>query len=163
MYEELLRVPLIFHGPGVAEGRRVPCAARHVDVVPTVLELLGLPHPSGLRGRSLVSLVRRDAKPEGCVEAPLVAESPAYGPDSRALTWRGHKLIARSDGVEFLFDLRVDPGERRNLADEDPRRVAALRSLLGWELAPATGRAQPEALGLDERTRRDLRALGYLR
>jgi len=163
MYEELLRVPLIFAGPGVAGSRRVPCAVRQVDVVPTALELLGLASPSGLRGRSLASLLRRGATPEGCVETPLIAESPAYGPDSQAVIWRGRKLVARSDGVEILFDLRADPGERRDLAGADPRLAAALRNLLRQGLVPAAERARSRALGLDETTKRDLRALGYLR
>ncbi|HEY8019700.1 MAG TPA: sulfatase [Thermoanaerobaculia bacterium] len=163
MYEELLRVPLILHGPGVAANRRVPCAVRQVDVVPTVLELLGLPSPAGIRGRSLGPLLRRSPAPEACVETPRIAESPAYGPDSRAVTWKGRKLIARGDGGELLFDLRADPGERRDLAGAQPRLAATLRGLLQRELASAADRARSRALELDDRTKRDLRALGYLR
>jgi hypothetical protein len=93
---------------------------------------------------------------------PLIAESPAYGPDSRAVVWRDHKLIVRSDGVELLFDLRSDPGESRNLRHEMPQVAGALREILTRELAgaslPGSARAEP----LDEETKRQLRALGYL-
>src|SRR6202035_2818734 len=57
MYEELLRVPLILRGPGIAP-RRVACPVRHVDVLPTLLDLLGLPRPTGIRGRRLAPLPR---------------------------------------------------------------------------------------------------------
>ncbi|HEY7216185.1 MAG TPA: sulfatase [Thermoanaerobaculia bacterium] len=161
MYEELLRAALVFHGPGIARGRRVDCPVRHVDVMPTVLALLGLPPPSGARGRSLVPLLSGDAG--SCAAAPLVAESPAYGPDSKAVISEGHKLIVRSRGGPLLFDLRADPGEHRNLAETDPRLEARLRAILRRELNGAAGAAPSAALEIDEKTRSELRALGYLR
>ncbi len=162
MYEELLRAALIFHGPGVARGRRVDCPVRHVDVMPTVLALCGLAPPGGARGRSLVPLLTSGAAPGRCAAAPLIAESPAYGPDSKAVIWNGRKLVVRGQGGPLLFDLRADPGERRNLAGSDPRLQARLWSILRRELAGAAG-APSAALEMDEKTRRELRALGYVR
>lgn len=162
MYEELLRVPLIVHGPRVPGGRRSDCAARHIDVMPTVLDLLGLARQAGIRGRSLAPLFTESPEPEACRAVPVVAESPAYGPDSKAVIWKDRKLIAVSDGSELLFDLRSDPGERRNLAGTQPHLAAGLRTILERELAGAAG-PSPETLPLDEETKRELRALGYLR
>jgi len=163
MYEELLRTPLVVHGPGVAERRTVACPVRHIDVVPTVLDLLGLPPFPQARGRSLVSQLDQSAGAKECSEVPLIAESPAYGPDSKSVIWKGRKLIVRSDGAEFLFDLRSDPGERRNLATLQPHLATGLRTILERELARAPGPVRSEALPIDEETRRELRALGYLR
>ena len=159
MFEEVLRVPLILAAPGLPEGRRVDCPARHVDVLPTVLELLGLPPASHGSGRSLVPATTTG---EDCPEVPIVAESPAYGPDSRAVIWKRRKLIVRSDGVEYLFDLRRDPEERHNLAAERPRLVTALRLVLERELAGSADLEAAQATPLDEETKRELRALGYL-
>ncbi|HEV8581913.1 MAG TPA: sulfatase [Thermoanaerobaculia bacterium] len=161
MYEELLRVPLILRGPGVAESRRLTCPVRHVDVMPTVLDLLGLAGGPGLRGRSLVPMLAKSPEADDCTAVPLIAESPAYGPDSKAVIWKGRKLIVRSQGGDFLFDLRDDPGERRNLLGTPPHLAAGLRAILTRELAGVHGpRAEP--LTLDEKTKRELRALGYL-
>jgi arylsulfatase A-like enzyme len=52
-----MHVPLILAGPGVPSGKRIG-AARTVDLVPTVLTLLGRPVPEGLDGRPLVKPAR---------------------------------------------------------------------------------------------------------
>ncbi|MFP5287832.1 MAG: sulfatase, partial [Thermoanaerobaculia bacterium] len=161
MYEELLRVPLIFHGPGVGSGRKVPCVGRHVDVMPTVLDLLGLAPPPGIRGRSLAPLLAGRSEAEGCEAVPVIAESPAYGPDSKAVVWKRRKLVVRG-GEELLFDLRQDPGENRNLAGSQPELAAALRAILDRELAGAAAAGKSDPMRLDEETRRQLKALGYL-
>ncbi len=163
MYEELLRVPLILHGPGVARDRRVDCPVRHVDVMPTVLALGGLASSGKMRGRSLVPLLARDAAPGSCVAAPLIAESPAYGPDAKAVIWQGRKLVVRSRGGPLLFDLRADSEERHDLAGTEPRLQARLWAVLRRELAGTGGAWQSQASEPDEKTRRELRALGYVR
>ena len=161
MYEELLRVPLIVHGPGVAARPPDDCTARQVDVLPTLLDLLGLEPVTGLPGRSLAPRLRAGEPPD-CEAVPVVAESPAYGPDAKAVVWDGRKLVVRSDGVVQLFDLRTDPGETRDLAAADPATVRALRAILRRELGSADGAAPSDAIEIDDETRRQLRALGYL-
>jgi arylsulfatase A-like enzyme len=164
MYQELLRVPLVFHGPGVAAGRRLDCPVRHLDVAPTVLDLLGVARPDALaamRGRSLrPQLDGEEAEP--CGPAAQVAEAPAYGPDAWAATWSGRKLIRRGDGVEQLFDLRSDPLERRDLAAAHPEVVEDLRRVLAAELVAPAGGDGGERMEYDEERERQLRALGYL-
>src|SRR5205085_7744444 len=53
-YEATLRVPLVLYAPRVTRPRVETSPARHVDVLPTVLDLLSVPVPPGLPGRSLV-------------------------------------------------------------------------------------------------------------
>lgn len=67
LYDATLRIPLIVRAPGrIPAGRRVASLARNVDIMPTVLEVLGLPLPDGLDGRSLVPLTNggESAPPE---------------------------------------------------------------------------------------------------
>ena len=161
MYEELLRVPLIFSGPAVSQHRMVDCVARHIDVLPTLLELLEIPGPRTMRGTSLQPSFG-SAEPPPCNATTVIAESPAYGPDSRAVLFNQRKLIARSDGVQFLFDLRDDPKEHRNVAAQRPELVAALRTILDREQAGTRVRTAV-AMPVDEETKRQLRALGYLK
>ena len=163
MFQELLHVPLIFHGPGIGAGKRIECASRHLDVAPTVLSLLGQPERTGMRGRSLAPFLRPDPRPALCEPVALVAESPAYGPDSQALIWKGRKLIVRQDGVALLYDLRRDPLERTDLSASQPEVVKALRLLLARELSETAPAGASESLPFDEETRRQLESLGYIR
>ncbi len=165
MFQELIRVPLIFRGPGVAAAARVACEARHLDVAPTILALLGLEPQPRMRG---VSLAPRwsGATERRCDGVPQIAESPAYGPEMQTIIWRQHKLVAIRGEAELLFDLRADPGERHDLARQLPAVVTALEEMLARELPPAGSPAEESgespASDLDADTERQLRALGYL-
>jgi arylsulfatase A-like enzyme len=87
-----------------------------VDVGPTVLDLVGVPPPAAMRGRSLLPAVRGEA----------LAPRPIYGELLPATAWPhhaammidgGHKVIHRiSDRRWEMYDLRRDPGEKTNLA-----------------------------------------------
>lgn len=162
MFQEVLHIPLLFQGPGVGEARRVECAARQIDVAPTVLDLLGSRPPPEMRGRSLAPLLRRDAPEAGCTPVPLVAESPAYGPNTQAVVWKRRKLIVRHDGVELLYDLSRDPGEKDDLSVRQPEVVAQLRRLIERERAGAGPKGKSESLPFDAETRKQLESLGYI-
>lgn len=60
LYQSGLNVPLAFAGPGVPEGRRTSERVSGVDMMPTLLELLELPVPSQVQGRSFAGVVRGD-------------------------------------------------------------------------------------------------------
>ena len=162
MYQELLRVPLVFRGPGIDEGRRFACPSRLVDIVPTSLDLLGLPIPDGLRGASLRPFLSPTKGALDCEPQPSLAESPAYGPDSRAITFGRFKLIRRYDGFVQLFDLHADPEEMLDLSAERPELVAELTDLMDSELAGIDTTASDETMEFDEDTLEQLRSLGYI-
>jgi arylsulfatase A-like enzyme len=61
VYDECLRVPLLVVGPAVATGRRIPELVMTVDMTPTILDLLDVPSPGTLAGRSLVPALRPDS------------------------------------------------------------------------------------------------------
>jgi arylsulfatase A-like enzyme len=126
IYEELLRVPLLIRGAGIAP-RRVDEHVGLIDVGPTVLDLFGLPTPAVFQGQSLVPLLLGDRAP---LERPVLAEGrlrrALYTPD-------GLKVIEdeRRKVVE-VYDLAKDPGELSNLWDVDrarsDRALAALQA-----------------------------------
>ncbi|MFW5921047.1 MAG: sulfatase, partial [Polyangiales bacterium] len=62
-FQELLHVPLIFHGPGAADGKRVPQVVSTLDIGPTVLELLGIDPMEAAEGRSLVAYMTGETPP----------------------------------------------------------------------------------------------------
>ena len=162
MFQELLWVPLIFYGPGVGEARTVGCLTRHVDVLPTVIELLGLAPPEAIRGQSLVPLLRPGRGRADCEPLALVAESPAYGPNSKAVVWNDHKLILRQDGVKLLYDLAHDAGETTDLSRSNPELMSQLQRVLGRELLNAKPQGDSQPLDFDAETREQLKSLGYI-
>src|SRR6185295_12208706 len=119
-YDEVVRVPLVVFGAGVAPNRRVATPVSHGDYMATILELMSLPTP-GVPGRSFAAHIRddavtRDDSERSIVSAgwdlPLSAQRPAY-----AIRRGGKKLLRfrTADGVAHapLFDLDADPGETR--------------------------------------------------
>ncbi|HSY23675.1 MAG TPA: sulfatase [Polyangiaceae bacterium] len=144
LWEPLVRVPLIIYVPGV-KPHRVPVKRSLIDVVPTVLDLMGLPPPGPgeLSGESMAPsiLAPSDATME---ERDVYIDMPA-GPEvsqHRAFihgTTPGMKLMSEGGPVYFLFDLSKDPGELNELSRDRDKflpmkaafddKVASLRNL----------------------------------
>ncbi len=158
-YEATLEVPIILYQPRLFEPRVVEEPASHVDLMPTILDSLGLPAPPGLAGRSL--LAPAGAGPEKASPAIYFEAlsgqlnrgwAPLYG-----VIHRGLKYVDLP--IPELYDLRADPREERNLAAVEPRRLAALRGILMPLRARDQGAApSPESAEV----RRRLESLGYL-
>ena len=157
-YEATLRVPLILYAPGSLAPRVVDAPVRHVDILPTILDALGVPTPPGLRGRSLISLARGAARPDE--DSYFEALSGMLNRGWAPLTGvpRGRSKFIELPIAE-LYDLAADPVEQRNLADADPQRRDALRAVLApfAAAAPVTRTVTETA---DARDR--LRSLGYV-
>ncbi len=171
LYEEQLRVPLVWNGPGIPRGRRIAERAAQVDVYPTLVEIFGLPAAKGQTvasdGRSLAGLLRGDAgaKLDGVAlyaevhHAPkdrLRRESAMY-----ALRIKDWKYIHRPiSGRHELFNLAEDPLELHNLysAEHPMAKVLALR----LEALGAVSGKGVSLEGLSEEEKARLRALGYL-
>ena len=166
LYDEIVRVPLlILYPPLGRKGLEVESQVMSVDILPTALDILGVPAPPNIQGESLLSLI---TGPGGAAERP--AFSDAEGIQSvRAAGW---KLIAPASGKKGpteLYDLREDPGETRNRADSAPaerRRLEALareRAARDAALSSTLGLTAPRGkVSLDEKTLGELKALGYL-
>jgi choline-sulfatase len=119
MYEESARVPLLMRVPfRRLRPHRVPTPVSHIDLVPTMLDLLG--HRAAaepLPGKSLVPLL--EGKPAGSTEVFLewTGDGGADGPNARTVvTGEGEKLVLHDKDSAMLFDLRRDPLETHNLA-----------------------------------------------
>ena len=158
-YESTLRVPLVIYQPRLVEPRVVAAAARHVDLLPTVLDALALPAPPGLRGRSLLPLAagQDDANPPATYFEALSGNlnhgwAPLYG-----VVVGDTKLIDLP--IPELYRLDADPGELRNLAAAEAYRLAELLEVLRPLRALDAG-GGPERETAD--VRRRLESLGYL-
>lgn len=181
VYGELTNVPLIFWGRGVQAGREVDAIVQNVDVMPTLLEMSGLPLPERMQGRSLRShLTGAGAAGGERRESPAFAIKAAtldfFGPpprDTESLAvWSGgwklvHNVKRPEGSPEFeLYDFRKDPLDQRNLAAGNPQTVRQLADLLaGWRRSAESRRLPSDdeaarSLGSQELER--LRSLGYI-
>jgi Sulfatase len=136
LYEENVRVPLIVAAPGLIDRpERIQRVASLVDTMPTILDLLGLPIPSGLEGGSLLRGVERIAL--FCTDYSLGLLGLRDG------RWKMiHEL---ETGRSRLFDLQADPEEQTDLSREHPERVETYRLHLESWAAAARYRAGASA------------------
>ena len=147
VYDEQVRVPLVVVGPGVRAGQAVATVVETIDLLPTVLSSLGIPRPARLRGRDLGPVLHGDAGALDDGRAFVETddyELMASGPD--------RLICQRRAAACALYRPKDDPLERRDVADANPQRFAAMRALLR-EVARDHGRyetagtsAWPEAL-----------------
>jgi arylsulfatase A-like enzyme len=164
LYDETLLVPLVVAGPGVAPGQVVTAPVRLVDVMPTALELAGLPAPEAIDGRSLVPwILGREQGSPGPAVSSVYEKRPAVSVRSdgwklieRSAGWSGPECCWEQPSTE-LYDLRGDPAELQSRASSEPAQLRALATLLPREAPQAT----EQILSREETAR--LRALGYVR
>ncbi len=167
IYRPTSWVPLIVDAPfSGARHRVVSTPVGQQDLAPTLLELAGV--AGGLeagQGRSLVPLLAGGADPPGALPrgySEIFLPRLHYGWSELRSLRRDRWHFIEAPKAE-LYDIEADPGETRNLADEERRVVRELRTELAaldaTVQAPQTGSAPVEE---DEETMRALAALGYI-
>jgi arylsulfatase A-like enzyme len=135
LYDELIRVPIIFWLPGSKGGIRISDQVRAIDVMPTLLDLLGVKvsdkAKKQMQGVSLLSLLNG-----GHMELPAFSETDyRYYAFKRSIrTPKGFKFIYSLDtDTKELYDLKNDPGELENLVEKEKRIAYELeQELFGW-------------------------------
>ncbi len=163
VYEGAIRVPMVFHGPGVPRGRRVDGApVGLVDLVPTVCNMLDVPLPedADLDGIDLTPRMRAEAGPETRAYYAEAVEATKYGSNPH-LAWSGPRLKYVESRPPELFDPLADPGEEHNLAPDDAVRAFEMRDAL-FEAIEARSREFAERGVSDAATADRLRGLGYV-
>jgi choline-sulfatase len=164
IYNSVTHVPFMIRAPfSLTQHRRVADPVRSVDVMPTVLDLLGIPPPAGVSGVSLAALMT-GATSELALDAYSEAMYPLhhYGwSDLRALRSGRYKVIDAPRPE--LYDIERDPLEATNLFAErqqlGDRMIAQLRSL---EDRFNKTEASLPAADVDPEARARLAALGYV-
>jgi arylsulfatase A-like enzyme/Tfp pilus assembly protein PilF len=166
IYDATMRVPFLIKAPyrQIPHGLRVPAQVRNVDLMPTILDLVGVPAPATVQGTSLVPLLERESDDLG-----LIAYSESFYPRHH-YGWAELKAV-RNGRMHFidaprpeLFDILEDPQQTKNIARERAGTVQELKDALD-ELVARYG-----VEGIDEKapetpdpdTAAQLAALGYL-
>jgi arylsulfatase A-like enzyme/Flp pilus assembly protein TadD len=155
-YEATLRVPLIVYAPQLLGPRVVSSLARHVDVLPTILDAVGVDMPKDLRGRSLLPAAR--GEPDKIeVDSYFEALSASLNRGWAPLTGIVRGTLKYIDlPVPELYDEAVDPGDSHNVIDARTDRRDALRAAL-MQFQRRTAAPVEETADTRER----LRSLGY--
>jgi choline-sulfatase len=162
LYEATLHVPFLVAGPGVPAGRTVDARVTTIDVVPTLLRLLGLETGPELAGRDLGPAWRGERLPPD----PAYAES-LFGrlncrwSSLRSWTVDDWKLVQGSRTE--LFHVTEDPGETHDRAAEEGPRVERMRAALASavaKMAPGGDKARTASVTPDAEAM--LKSLGYV-
>ncbi|HEX4823052.1 MAG TPA: sulfatase-like hydrolase/transferase [Candidatus Polarisedimenticolaceae bacterium] len=160
LYRSTLHVPLLMRLPG-GRAARIPGVVRHVDLAPTILDLLGIQAPQGMQGASLVPLISgREGDDRPAYSESLYAKIHYGWSPLAALTQRKYEMIDAPKPE--LYDNTADPAQKRNLIQDKAEVASDLKEQMqGIASASAqsdTSSAQP----MDADTEQRLRSLGYL-
>lgn len=127
VWEMLVRVPLIVHAPG-AEPRRITAPRSHIDIAPTLMDLMGQKPLSGFMGKSMVPEIY-GADPDN--REPIVVElaEDSHNPHRRAIILGDYKYTVYETGWrKLLFNLKDDPGEEHDLSEKEPEKLAEMQA-----------------------------------
>lgn len=160
IYAPVTRIPIIVRFPEARHAGRFAPVVESIDLMPTLLDLLGIPIPREVQGASLLPLLD-DA---GWRPKHAFTESPYRGRRLGAASERFRLLLTASTDESELFAYRDDPLELRDLSNTRYPRTVALRAALeAWRRRVAAVRwERTEAGPLDSRTREQLEVLGYV-
>jgi arylsulfatase A-like enzyme len=167
-YDYLVRVPLVFSGPGIFPARRISTQVRHLDIAPTILDAAGLgAWRPGLSPSLLPVAHGDDAEDRPAITEAL--QTMLHDPLRRVIGYRTgrYKLIYAPENPELppeLYDLAADPAELANLAPARPELVAELRAQVDSQQheAVAVGADQRYTAEEEEVVRKRLEELGYI-
>jgi hypothetical protein len=167
-YDELVHVPWILAGPGMRAGRVVEDPVSHVDLMPTLAELLGVEGlRADLRGVSRVALLQGGASGGG---THYMVKSTWGDNFEDALVVGDYKLIAEAEKRLRLYNLIEDPGETRSLERREPERAGEMYETIQRYRRENLERRDRNYADADEaalaetsaETEDRLRALGYI-
>lgn len=127
VWDVLTRVPLIIKAPG-AKPKRISMPRTHIDLAPTIMDLMGVAGLEGFQGKSLAPEVYGEEEPKSREPLLLELSEDSNNPARRAIIEGDYKLISFDSGREALFNLKSDPGEEKDLVKDEPAIAKELSS-----------------------------------
>jgi arylsulfatase A-like enzyme len=167
LWEPVLRIPFMIWRSSSAGGQVVETRVSLIDLLPTLLELLLVPIPADLPGRSLVRALRGEDLPDVPVYAGVRIPKPDEDgslilSDPRIAVYSGPWKLVLDGEEQTLFDLASDPEEHRPVAPPRADDVRARLVPLARAYRERDG-ANRESGDVPDDVREELEALGYLR
>jgi arylsulfatase A-like enzyme len=161
VYQNQIHVPLIIKYPGMVQGKVVNELVSSVDIMPTILTMLGVKVPDGVQGQSLLSSAgdqKRIVLAESYPYALLLQRHSRFHRIQRAILSGSMKLIKSTNGEVELYNLAEDPNEETNLYGKNAES-RELEGLLDRWLRETGEAPNPK---VDKRTLERLKSLGYV-
>jgi arylsulfatase A-like enzyme len=161
IHTTVTRVPMLIRLPGGQHAGAVDDYAETVDIMPTLLDLSGIPVPPPVQGQSLLPTVLRE---QGQGRPLAFTESTHFG-GQLAVAMGGYRMVLNLDPERAeLYDLSADPLERNNIASEHPKRLQVLNARLqDWRERVEGASYDPEKQEeMDQETLDQLKGLGYI-
>ncbi|MCI0617258.1 sulfatase-like hydrolase/transferase [bacterium] len=160
VYNTTQHVPLLIHVPG-SSGNRVKGTVRLIDLMPTVLELLGVKEPSSVQGKSLYSMMKGKEDLRRTAYSESIYAELHYGwSPLESITTQQYKYIQAPDAE--LYDRINDPGETKNLIKEKSSIAKVLKDQLQEIISTSSRKNLSGPVKMDPETEEKLRALGYI-
>ncbi len=165
LFDDAIRIPLVFSGHKINPSKVINDLIRQVDVLPTIIDLLGINYPDKIVGRSLVPIMNGN----NLEEIPVYIETGTiqYGTSGNTIGIRTSKykyLRNRFDEKNNvrLFDLVNDPSELKNIAKKELGLVKELEETLKKIIKNQTIIQKDELNEEDRMVQEELKKLGYL-
>jgi arylsulfatase A-like enzyme len=156
-------VPLIIKYPRQRSARTIDTPVSHVDLLPTILEVLGQSAPAHLQGRSLLGAetgTAPDVISESFPQVKLMQLHARFKRMERALISGDRKLVWSTAGKRELYDVAKDPAEQHDLCAAESATCAGLQQKLeAWNASIPRTRAPGRKL--DKQSLERLKSLGY--
>lgn len=165
IYDSTLRVPLIFYNPRLfPEGRIVRDQVGIIDIMPTVLDLMGLPQSPDIQGKSFKPdlLKRKSISIDDCYIESVAAMMDRNWAPLQGIRTGEWKYIEAP--IPELYDLKSDPQEENNIIERNPKIALRLREKLHEAIKKYSSSLYSHVFKtkIDEETREKLRSLGYI-
>jgi len=126
VWDVLTRVPLIVKAPG-AEPKVITEPRTHIDLAPTVMDLMRLDPLDGFQGKTLVPEIYAEEEPASREPLFLELAEDTNNPARRAIIEGDFKLIVFETGwKKMLFNIKDDPGELKDLSKDEPEKLKEL-------------------------------------
>jgi arylsulfatase A-like enzyme/Flp pilus assembly protein TadD len=161
LYDSTVRIAWIMAGPGVPAGVHVQQQAREIDLLPTVLDLMGGEASSAIQGTSLTPAFSGKTVPSNYSYEETLYPKINMGWSELRGIHTAHWMYIRAPRPE-LYDLDQDPGELNNVIDAHPKEYREMDAQL--KKSSRLGNSDAETVAfkqMDERTMNQLKSLGY--
>jgi len=162
LYAPVTRIPMMIRLPGGQQAGVNSRVVEALDLMPTIIELVGAELPAGVQGSSLMPVIDGNSNP------PYIAfgESP-NGNGQSFVALAGYRAVATgTDGASELFHIATDPLELENVAATEADKLTKLNGDLdAWSKMITATSLDPELrtdAELDDETLKQLKSLGYI-
>lgn len=167
VYQDQVHIPLIVKYPNDTKKEVIDQLVSGIDIMPTIMDVLGYDVPQSLEGKSLRGLQDRKSRyiiSESFADGKLADAHQRFQRIERAIFFENYKLIASTSGKRELYDLSQDPLELNNIYNVNNAMANDLTAKLeNWLSTKQNEPVDLEKSKLDRVARERLKSLGYIK